>query len=195
MDAVSQKCGFGEALFGSHCVRLIHTHLLKGYVALQYVYFASFAFHYLITPSGSRISEMRLRRGFDRISLCSPDPYESFERMCGPPIYIFCELCLPLTGTPSGSRISEMRFRRGFARISLCSPDPYASFERMCGPPICIFCELCLPLTGTPSGSSISEMRLRRGFAQFSLCSPDPYASFERMCHLQYVYFASYAFH
>ena len=97
MEAVSQKCGFGEASLGSHCVRLIHTNLLKGCVALQYIYFASYGFQKLITPSGSRISEMRLRRGFARVSLCSPDPYASFERMCGPPIYIFCELCLPLT--------------------------------------------------------------------------------------------------
>ena len=138
---------------------------------------------------------MRFRRGFVRISLISPDPYVSFERMCGAPICIFCELCLPLIHSHSGSRISEMRFRRGFARISLCSPDPYESFEMMCGHIQCIFCELCLPLTGTPCGSCISKMRFQRGFARVSLCSPDPYASFKGCVALQYVYFASYAFH
>ena len=45
VEAVTQKCGYGEASLGSHCVRLIHTNLLKGCVALQYIYFASYAFH------------------------------------------------------------------------------------------------------------------------------------------------------
>ena len=138
---------------------------------------------------------MRHRRGFARVSLCSPDPYASFERMCGPPICIFCVLCLPITGTPSGSRISEIRFRRGFARVSLCSPDPYASFERMCGPPICIFCVLCLPLTGTPSGSRIQKC----GFGEASLGSHCVLLIHTHLLNgcvaLQYVYFASYGFH
>ena len=49
------------------------------------------------TPSGGRNSEMRRRRGLARVASCSPDPYASFEWMCGPLECIFCELCLPLT--------------------------------------------------------------------------------------------------
>ena len=96
---------------------------------------------------------MRRHRGLDGIASCSPDPYATFEWMCGPLECIFCELCLPLTGTPSGGRNSEMRRHRGLARIASGSPDPYATFEWMCGPLECKFlCELCLPQTGTPSG-------------------------------------------
>ena len=44
---------------------------------------------------------MLLRRGLARIASCSPDPYATFEWMCGPLECIFCELCLTLTGTLS----------------------------------------------------------------------------------------------
>ena len=66
------------------------------------------------TPSGGLNSVMRRRRVLARVASCSPDPYASFEWMCGPLECIFCELCLPLTGTPSGGRNSEMRVVEGW---------------------------------------------------------------------------------
>ena len=59
------------------------------------------------TPSGGRNSEMRRHRGLARIASGSPDPYATFEWMCGPlECKFLCELCLPQTGTPSGGRNS-----------------------------------------------------------------------------------------
>ena len=78
----------------------------------------------------TRNSGMRRRRGLARVASCSPDPYASFEWMCGPLECIFCELCLPLTCTPSGGRNSEIRRRRGLARVASCSPVPYAFLSR-----------------------------------------------------------------
>ena len=43
------------------------------------------------TRSGRRNSEMLRRRGLARVASCSPDPYASFEWMCGPLKCIFCE--------------------------------------------------------------------------------------------------------
>ena len=117
------------------------------------------------TPSGGRNSEMRRRRGLARVASCSPDPYASFEWMCGPLECIFCELCLPL----NVHLVAVVTQKCGVV-----------SFEWMCGPLEC--CELCLQKTGTPSGGRNSEMRRRRGLARVASCSPDPYASFEWMC-------------
>ena len=72
---------------------------------LECIFFCELCVPLTGTPSGGRNTEMRRHRGLARIASCSPDPYATFEWMCGPLECIFlCELCLPLTGTPSGGR-------------------------------------------------------------------------------------------